>query len=65
MFISYLYYVSYREDIMFQFFLIICFVYEQLAAISKKKKLGSMIFWLPYLEKEPLYFKNPGEMLAF
>ena len=24
-----------------------------------------MIFWLPYLEKEPLYFKKPGEMLAF
>ena len=24
-----------------------------------------MIFWLPYLEKEPLSFKKPGEMLAF
>ena len=46
MFISYLYCLSYSEDIMFQYFLN-CFVFKQFAAISKKINIRVNDFLAP------------------
>ena len=60
MLISYLYCLSYSEDILCNIFLIIYFVYKSFAAISKNRVND---FRLSYMENEPFYFKKPAEML--